>query len=147
MRCPSVPIWMSYDVLLRAQLVPTGSFSSTMSILRRRRSVVPPTFQYPIKLCAATTVTVYILSLITGNVSQVDRLWTFLPVIYSSYYAFLPWWPRKPLFFLFPYSPHGVDRRIMSEGNPRTLVMFVLQVSADCHSVSCVANSVSSSFG
>jgi len=93
-------------------------------------SPIPLTFQWPVKFCVVTTIVTYVLSLVTGNVSQVDRLWTYLPVTYSAYYALLPWWPSEawsfPLFY--PYTPEGIDRRLTSEGNPRTMLMLGLQL-------------------
>ena len=37
------------------------------------RNIIPLTFQYPVKFCGYVTLAVYVLSVITGNVSQVDR--------------------------------------------------------------------------
>ncbi len=93
-------------------------------------SAIPPTFHWPLEFCFATTVVTYILSLITGNVSQIDRLWTFLPTIYSGYYALLPLWPDVPpkLLPLFPYVPQGLSRALRTEWSERALVMFGLQV-------------------
>ncbi|KDQ59049.1 hypothetical protein JAAARDRAFT_33769 [Jaapia argillacea MUCL 33604] len=100
-------------------------------------SHIPPTFQYPVKLCSYTTLTVYILSLITGNVSQVDRIWTFMPVIYSLYYAFLPALPlagrdvgggNGGWFFLVPYRPEEVPRDFVKDLSPRALMMVGLQL-------------------
>ena len=89
---------------------------------------IPLTFHWPLQFCFYTTTAVYLLSIITGNVSQVDRLWTFLPVIYTSYYALLPYWPQKSPFPLFPYVPEGMDRSLTSEPNQRALLMLFLQV-------------------
>jgi hypothetical protein len=90
---------------------------------------IPPTFKYPLKFCVATTVTVYILSLITGNVSQVDRVWTFLPTIYTAYYALLPLWPKQAIFPLCPYTPTEVPSYIRYDYSPRALLMLSLVVS------------------
>ena len=89
---------------------------------------IPLTFQWPVKYCFYTTLTTYVLSLITGNASQVDRVWTFLPVIYTAYYALLPFWPYKILLPLFPTIPKDLDRTLVNEPNPRTLLMLALQV-------------------
>ncbi|KAG5645560.1 hypothetical protein DXG03_005835 [Asterophora parasitica] len=85
---------------------------------------VPPEYQWPVEFCAATTAAVWILSLITSNVSQVDRLWTFLPTIYTGYYALLPLWPEEPLFFLFPYSPKSLGWAVAKTFSPRALLIF-----------------------
>ena len=92
------------------------------------RSGIPPTFQWPVKFCLASTAITYLLSLITGNVSQVDRVWTFLPVIYSLYYALLPYWPNYSPIPMFPTVPSELDRSLVNERNPRTLLMVTLQV-------------------
>ncbi|KAJ3871497.1 hypothetical protein F5051DRAFT_499415 [Lentinula edodes] len=42
---------------------------------------------YPFSLCLFSTAVTYIASVLTSNVSQVDRLWTFLPTIYTAYFA------------------------------------------------------------
>ncbi|KAI0312055.1 DUF1295-domain-containing protein [Amylostereum chailletii] len=96
---------------------------------------VPSLLVYPLKLCAATTVTTYVLSVITGNVSQVDRLWTFLPTIYTAYWALLPLWPRKNdagWRYLSPFVPEGGRPDVMDQFNPRALLMLGLTVTWMC---------------
>ncbi|KAJ3912739.1 hypothetical protein F5877DRAFT_93464 [Lentinula edodes] len=51
---------------------------------------------YPFSLCLFSTAVTYIASVLTSNVSQVDRLWTFLPTIYTAYFALGPLWPQEP---------------------------------------------------
>ncbi|KAJ3805117.1 DUF1295-domain-containing protein [Lentinula aff. lateritia] len=51
---------------------------------------------YPFSLCLFSTAATYIASVLTSNVSQVDRLWTFLPTIYTAYFALGPLWPEEP---------------------------------------------------
>ncbi|KAM0747204.1 DUF1295-domain-containing protein [Meredithblackwellia eburnea MCA 4105] len=48
------------------------------------------------------SVLVWLLGEVTGNVSQVDRLWTFLPLVYSVHFTFWPYiageaggWPHE----------------------------------------------------
>ncbi|KAJ3756325.1 DUF1295-domain-containing protein [Lentinula raphanica] len=53
-------------------------------------------FAYPLSLCLFSTLATYIASVLTSNVSQVDRLWTFLPTIYTAYFALTPLWPKTP---------------------------------------------------
>ncbi|KAJ3901790.1 hypothetical protein F5879DRAFT_966909 [Lentinula edodes] len=53
-------------------------------------------FAYPLSLCLFSTAVTYIASVLTSNVSQVDRLWTFLPTIYTAYFALAPLWPQEP---------------------------------------------------
>lgn len=100
-------------------------------------SPLPATYQdfnslldYPIKLCTATTVTTYILSLITGNVSQVDRVWTIMPTLYTTYWALLPLWPRGSAawgYFLLPYVPEEAAH-FARDFSPRALLMLALTV-------------------
>lgn len=85
--------------------------------------------EYPVNLCIALTAGLYVLSEITGNVSQVDRLWSFLPTIYAGYFALLPLWPQSSFLSIFPYTPAQVDPRVSGEFNPRALIMFALTVS------------------
>jgi hypothetical protein len=85
---------------------------------------------YPIKLCTATTVTTYIFSLITGNVSQVDRVWTLMPTIYTAYWALLPLWPQGSaawVYFLSPYVPDEAAH-FATDFSPRALLMLGLTV-------------------
>lgn len=42
--------------------------------------------------CAVMSFLVWLVGEATGNVSQVDRLWTFLPVAYSVHFTFFPVW-------------------------------------------------------
>ncbi|KIK01250.1 hypothetical protein K443DRAFT_678515 [Laccaria amethystina LaAM-08-1] len=76
---------------------------------------------WPIQFCVFSTAATYIVSIITSNVSQVDRLWTFLPTIYTAYYALLPLFPTHQPFLLFPCNPLG-----STDHNPRALLMFAL---------------------
>lgn len=90
-----------------------------------------PLLDYPLKLCAATTVTTYVLSIITGNVSQVDRVWTFLPTLYTAYWALLPLWPsyddNKGWRLLAPYVPEEATH-FARDFSPRALLMLGLAV-------------------
>lgn len=90
---------------------------------------IPPSMQWPVKTCIYTTATVYVLSVLTGNVSQVDRIWTFMPTIYTAYFALLPLWPRVSPLPLFPFTPQEVHPNIATQWNPRALLMFGLQAS------------------
>ena len=92
-----------------------------------------PTLKYPVNFCIATTATVYVLSVITGNVSQVDRVWTFLPFIYTAYFALMPLWPDHPKLFLSPYTPKDVPYFVKDEYSPRALLMLGLVVSQAHH--------------
>ena len=84
---------------------------------------------YPLKVCGATTLSTYLLSIITGNVSQVDRLWTFLPTIYTAYWALLPLWPHKSAYwsYLLPYVPDEASH-FARDFSPRALLMLGLTV-------------------
>ncbi|KAI0709914.1 DUF1295-domain-containing protein [Earliella scabrosa] len=87
---------------------------------------IPPTFQWPVKFCLYNSLAAFVLGVVTGNVSQVDRVWTFLPTIYAAYYALLPLWPTKSPLPLFPYVPEVVHPEIVRTYSPRALLMFAL---------------------
>ena len=87
---------------------------------------IPPTLHWPVNFCIFATALLYVVSVVTGNVSQVDRVWTFLPWVYTAYFAFLPLWPRNPVLPGFPYTPAEVT---FTETSPRALLMFGLVVS------------------
>ncbi|KAJ2922830.1 hypothetical protein H1R20_g14216, partial [Candolleomyces eurysporus] len=87
---------------------------------------VPPSLAWPAQFCAFVTAATWIASLVTGNVSQVDRLWTFLPTIYIAYYAFLPLFPQTQPFFLAPFTPKELGWRVATHYSPRALLMFGL---------------------
>lgn len=91
---------------------------------------ISPTFQWPIRFCLYNTAAAFVLSIITGNVSQVDRVWTFLPTIYTAYFALLPLWPSKPRLFFWPYVPETVNPAVVQQYSPRALLMFGLVVSS-----------------
>lgn len=94
---------------------------------------VPPEYRWPVQFCAFTTATTYVFSLITSNVSQVDRLWTFLPTIYTAYYALLPLWPNEqPRFPLAPHTPKEFGWTTAKDFSPRALLMFGLVIVWMC---------------
>lgn len=95
-------------------------------------SLVSEAYHYPLQLCAFVTTATYVATLLTGNVSQVDRLWTFLPTIYTAYFALLPLWPvsHQP-FFLCPYVPDHL-RFAAQSFSPRALMMLSLVVVWMC---------------
>ncbi|KAF8602135.1 hypothetical protein BDV93DRAFT_474921 [Ceratobasidium sp. AG-I] len=50
-----------------------------------------PTLAGPVKFCLFNIAWTFIAGELTGNVSQVDRVWTFLPVLYTAYWSlYLP---------------------------------------------------------
>jgi len=87
---------------------------------------VPAFLDWPVQFCLFTTAAAWVASLITGNVSQVDRLWTFLPTIYTAYYAFLPLLPNEQPYPLVPYAPKELGYSILKDFSPRALLMFGL---------------------
>ncbi|KAJ7211812.1 hypothetical protein B0H12DRAFT_1205828 [Mycena haematopus] len=89
---------------------------------------IPPAFEWPVQFCIFSTVTTYVVSIITSNVSQVDRLWTFLPTIYTAYFALMPLWPQRQLFYLVPYTPASLGI-VPGAYNPRALMMLSLIVT------------------
>ena len=98
-------------------------------------------FSWPLQLCAFSTVGTYVASVITSNVSQVDRLWTFLPTIYTAYFALLPLWPRsvQP----FPLAPYVPDELLAASENfsPRAVLMLSVIVTWMFRCVAKVLNS------
>lgn len=47
--------------------------------------------QSALVLAGVLSAVVWLLGEITGNVSQVDRLWTFLPVLFAAHWTIAPW--------------------------------------------------------
>jgi hypothetical protein len=45
---------------------------------------IPPVFHWPLKFCGGLMGTCYFLSVLTDNASQVDRIWTFAPTLYTA---------------------------------------------------------------
>lgn len=99
------------------------------AVVQQVLAEIPPSLQWPVKTCIYTTATCYVLSVVTGNLSQVDRIWTFMPTIYTAYFALLPLWPRVSPLPLFPFTPGTVNDDIATNWNSRALLMFALQVS------------------
>ncbi|RPD61025.1 DUF1295-domain-containing protein [Lentinus tigrinus ALCF2SS1-7] len=93
---------------------------------------IPPTSQWPVKFCLYNAAAAWVLGIVTGNVSQVDRVWTFLPTIYTAYYALLPLWPTKPPLPMFPYVPETVHPEVVQRFSPRALLMFALTFTWMC---------------
>ncbi|KAK0555007.1 hypothetical protein OC846_001864 [Tilletia horrida] len=62
-------------------------------------------FQSAIAICIGFSVYVYVMQEITGNASQVDGLWTFLPVIYTTHFTLFSTgtftWPAPRLLLLW----------------------------------------------
>ncbi|KAI5829120.1 DUF1295-domain-containing protein [Schizophyllum commune Tattone D] len=98
--------------------------AGVLSTLNAYIASFPPEYHWPLQFCAFTTAATYIASIITSNVSQVDRLWTFLPAIYTAYFALLPVLPRTQLLPLFPFVPKelGVPEVL----SPRAMLMLGL---------------------
>src|ERR1700722_3504305 len=109
----------------RDQKMPTSILSCPVS----------PILHWPITFCLFTSAVAWALSVITSNLSQVDRIWTFLPTIYSFYFALLPLWPSSkhvPMFrglSLVPYTPLEVDKAVQEEFSPRAVLMLIVVVS------------------
>lgn len=83
---------------------------------------------WPLQFCLASTAAVYIVSVITGNVSQIDRVWTILPTVYTAYWALLPLWPAQPILPLWPYAPKDIPAYLTEHYSPRALLMLSLVV-------------------
>jgi len=95
---------------------------TTMDLL----NAIPAQYRWPAQFCVFSTVVTYTLSVITSNVSQVDRVWTFLPTIYTAYYALLPLWPNEQPFILCPYTPKELGWATARDFSPRAVLMFSL---------------------
>ena len=87
---------------------------------------VPPYLDWPAQFCLLVTVVTWVLSLVTSNVSQVDRLWTILPTIYTAYYALLPLWPNTQLYPFVPYAPKDLGWATVKDFSPRALLILGL---------------------
>ncbi|PPQ89333.1 hypothetical protein CVT25_003170 [Psilocybe cyanescens] len=87
---------------------------------------LPDYLDWPAQFCLLSTGLTWIASLITSNVSQVDRLWTFLPTIYTAYYALLPLLPNSQPFLFAPYAPKTLGWSAVKDFSPRALLMFTL---------------------
>jgi hypothetical protein len=90
---------------------------------------VPASFKWPVTFCLTSTAITYIASIVTGNVSQVDRVWTFLPTIYTAYFALLPIWPDEARIPLLPYTPKEFGSAVTGDFSPRATLMLALVVS------------------
>ena len=77
---------------------------------------------------AGITTVCYVVSEITGNVSQVDRLWALLPLVYVAYFALLPLWPTSSFLGILPYLPKDAPVELSADYSPRALLMVVLTV-------------------
>ena len=77
---------------------------------------------------AGVTAICYVVSEITGNVSQVDRLWPVLPLVYAAYFALLPLWSTSSFLGILPYLPENAPAELSSDYSPRALLMFALTV-------------------
>ncbi|KAF9473798.1 integral membrane protein [Pholiota conissans] len=89
-------------------------------------SALPAYLDWPAQFCALCSVATYIASILTSNVSHVDRLWTFLPTIYTAYFAFLPALPNAQSFLVAPYAPKALGWAALKDYSPRAVLMFSL---------------------
>ena len=108
---------------------------------------LPPALQWPVRFMAGATTLCYVVSEITGNVSQVDRLWALLPTVYAMYFALLPLWPTSSLLGIFPYLPKDAPAELSADYSPRAVLMFVLTVRWLCASVAGISQCNRSSSG
>jgi hypothetical protein len=91
-------------------------------------SELPPGLQWPAGFMAGVTAICYVVSEITGNVSQVDRVWALMPFLYATYFALLPLWPTSSFLGVYPYLPENAPVELSANYSPRALLMFVLTV-------------------
>ncbi|KAG9107485.1 hypothetical protein FRC07_008624, partial [Ceratobasidium sp. 392] len=79
---------------------------------------IDPTFAGPVKFCLFNIAWTFLAGEITGNLSQVDRVWTFLPVIYSAYWG-----------LYLPLYGSGDNEWVKEHGvNGRSMLMVLLQL-------------------
>ncbi|KZW02813.1 DUF1295-domain-containing protein [Exidia glandulosa HHB12029] len=78
--------------------------------------LVPPALRQPVYFLLFNCAWTYVVSEITDNVSQVDRVWSFLPTLYTAYYALAP---------SMPWAPPEVQKLGTSN---RAVLMFGLQL-------------------
>ena len=97
-----------------------------LGLLTTTMSSLPAALDWPAQFCILVTVLTYVASIITSNVSQVDRLWTFLPTIYTAYYALLPLWPNIQPSLFIPYTPTSLGRNVSKDFSQRALLMLTL---------------------
>ncbi|KAL4066841.1 hypothetical protein J3A83DRAFT_4098514 [Scleroderma citrinum] len=81
-----------------------------------------PLIDIPAKFCLGVAATTYILSLLTGNVSHIDRLWTVLPTIYTAYFALVPLWPPAAT----GYVEFEIIQQSTASFSSRALLMLAL---------------------
>ncbi|CAE6533658.1 unnamed protein product [Rhizoctonia solani] len=83
-----------------------------------RPTGLDPTLAFPVKFCLFNIAWTFLAGEITGNVSQVDRVWTFLPVLYSAYWGlYLPIYGSEDNAWV---KEQGIS--------PRAALMVLLQV-------------------
>ncbi|KAG8969110.1 hypothetical protein FRC03_004425 [Tulasnella sp. 419] len=76
----------------------------------------PDVLDVPITFLTFNIIWTWLAAEITGNSSQVDRVWTFLPPLYSAYFALLP---------LLTSAPADLKEAGVSK---RALIMFLIQI-------------------
>ncbi|KAH8831291.1 hypothetical protein DL96DRAFT_1587175 [Flagelloscypha sp. PMI_526] len=81
---------------------------------------VDPIYTWPLQFCLFSTTATWVLSVVTNNVSQVDRVWTFLPTIYTAYFALMHLLPTEQVVWLAPFNPS----KDVTEASPRALIML-----------------------
>ncbi|KAH7106431.1 DUF1295-domain-containing protein [Auriculariales sp. MPI-PUGE-AT-0066] len=77
-----------------------------METLSAWLELIPPSIRQTVYFLIFNSTWTYVVGEITQNVSQVDRVWTFLPTLYTAYYAFAPYfsWAPEELQKLGPSS-------------------------------------------
>ncbi|KAG8850791.1 hypothetical protein FRB91_008788 [Serendipita sp. 411] len=75
-----------------------------------------PVLHIPIYFTLFNITWTYVVGELTGNCSQVDRMWTFFPTMYTAYYALLP---------SLPFAPKDIQEAGL---NYRVCLMLALQV-------------------
>jgi hypothetical protein len=88
-----------------------------------------PLLTWPLVFFVFSSAFTWFFSAVLSNSGTIDRLWGFLPAIYTAYFALLPLWPNNVPTVLVPHIPLGAESVLTEAFNPRALLMLVLVVS------------------
>ncbi|KAK0538331.1 hypothetical protein OC834_000479 [Tilletia horrida] len=83
-----LPSLQTFPAAVRASFPTLLSYADPRAYAHFYSSANTDAIQSATGICIAFSVYVYVMQQITGNASQVDGLWTFLPVIYATHFAF-----------------------------------------------------------
>lgn len=121
-----IPALKSYWPSLQSHFAKHGGYASLNAF--KLYYIRSDPLHSAISICGAFTVYVYVMQQLTGNASQVDGLWTFLPVIYGAHFAF-----QKQIAAMIDPPKLGFlsstkGQSLAENIDPRLALMFGLQV-------------------